>query len=96
MEMLGRLFVQQPLHILGVAAVLGILWAVNKPHARSMLMAALAWLGYALWEWVVLVQSPEANIRVDLLLLWPILAILTIWALIKLGLTWVTQRNSHE
>lgn len=92
MELLSRLLVQQPLHILGVALVLGIMWAAITPRTRSMLVAALAWLGYAVWEWFVLVQSPKADIRVDLLLLWPLLAILTLWALIRL----VYRRKSHE
>lgn len=96
MEALGGLLVQQPLHILGVAVVLGMLWAVIKPRARSMLMATLAWLGYAVWEWVVLVQTPEADMRVDLLLLWPLLAIVTIWALIRLAFTLVTRKTTHE
>ena len=96
MEALGGFLVQRPLHILGVAAVLGVLWVGIKPRARSMLMAALAWAGYAVWEWAVLVQTPEADIRVDLLVLWPLLAILTVWALIKLGLALAMRRKNHE
>lgn len=96
MEWISHFLIQQPLHILGVAAALGILWGVIKPRVRSMLVAALTWLGYAVWEWVVLLHTPEANIRMDLLLLWPLLAILTIWALSKLGFTQVTRRKTRE
>jgi hypothetical protein len=38
---------------------------------------------YAAWEWLVLIKSPEADIRVDLLLIWPVQAILTVWALVR-------------
>ncbi len=31
------------------------------------------WLAYAAWEWLVLVRTPDANIRVDLLLIWPVI-----------------------
>lgn len=61
-----------------------------------MLITALAWLGYAVWEWIVLIQTPEANIRVDLLLIWPLLAILTLWALIKQGIPLVSRGKIHE
>jgi hypothetical protein len=30
--------------------------------------------------WLVLVKSPEANIRVDLLLIWPVVGLTTLWA----------------
>jgi hypothetical protein len=33
------------------------------------------------WEWLVLKRTPGANIRADLLIIWPILLILTAWSL---------------
>lgn len=48
-----------------------------------MFRAGMAWLVYAAWEWLVLVKTPEANIRVDLLVIWPLLAMLTIWAVLR-------------
>jgi len=47
------------------------------------LASAATWLLYALWEWLVNVRTPEANIRVDLLLIWPVLAALSAWALFR-------------
>ena len=44
----------------------------------ALLIPAIAWLLYAVWEWVVTRSSPEANIRVDLLLIIPIVIIATI------------------
>ncbi len=52
-------------------------------HPRLLLVAAIAWALYAAWEWLILVRTPEANIRVDLLLIWPALAILSGWALLR-------------
>jgi hypothetical protein len=48
-----------------------------------LLVPALAWLAYAGWEWLVLTKTPEANIRIDLLLIWPLLAVVTLWAAVR-------------
>jgi len=52
-------------------------------HPRSLLIATTAWGLYATWEWLVQIRTPEANIRVDLLVIWPVLAILTAWMLFR-------------
>ena len=52
-------------------------------HSRVLLVAAAAWLAYAAWEWLVQARTPEANIRVDLLVIWPVLAILSLWAVFR-------------
>jgi hypothetical protein len=90
MDALSRLFVQQPLHLLAVALLHVVLWAAVRGgripavrHPDVLLVPALAWLAYAAWEWLVLVKTPEANIRVDLMLIWPLLAMLTLWATIR-------------
>ena len=91
MDTLSRFFVQQPLHILAVALVHFVLWAALRfgkipvvRHPNALLLPALAWMAYAAWEWLVLVKTPEANIRVDLLIIWPLLVILTIWAMLRM------------
>ncbi len=83
MEVLGKLLVQQPLHILVVALAFFGLWVLRKRHHRALLVPAVAWLTYAAWEWLVLVRTPQADIRVDLLLIWPLLAITTLWPLVR-------------
>ena len=90
METMSRFFVQQPTHILGVASVYFMVWAVLRfgksqkvHHANAILIPAVFCLVYAAWEWLVLTKTPEANIRVDLLLIWPLQAILTVWALVR-------------
>ena len=90
MDFLSSLFVGKPLHILAVGAVflaghlalrLTALGAGRQP--RWLLFAAIAWAVYAAWEWLVQVRTPEANIRVDLMVIWPVLALLSAWALLR-------------
>lgn len=90
MELLASLFVGKPLHIVVVAALFFaghlIVWSTTLGagrRPRPLLAAAAAWLLYAFWEWLVNVRTPEANIRVDLLMIWPVLAALSAWALFR-------------
>ena len=90
MEVLALLFVGKPQNMLAVAVVflagylalrftaLGI-----SRHPRPLLIASTAWGFYAAWEWLVQIKTPEANIRVDLFVIWPVLAILSAWALFR-------------
>lgn len=90
METLASIFVGRPLNILAVALVflaghllLRFTALGAGRHPRPLLWAAAAWAAYAAWEWLVKVRTPEANIRVDLLLIWPVLMIASIVALVK-------------
>ena len=90
MEFLASLFVQKPLSALLVAAAflaghlaLRMTALGAGRHPRWLLVAAIAWGLYAAWEWLIRVRTPEANIRVDLLLIWPVLALLSAWALFR-------------
>jgi len=90
METLASFFVGKPLNILGVGLaflaghLLLRLTALGAGrHPRPLLWAAAAWAVYAAWEWLVKVRTPEANIRVDLLILWPVLLIVSIVAVVK-------------
>ena len=90
MEFIGSIFVGKPLNSLVVAAVFLMAYLVRRltiagaHHSRWPLGAAGAWAAYAAWEWLILVRTPEANIRVDLLLIYPFLVILSVWALCRL------------
>jgi hypothetical protein len=55
----------------------------NAQHPPSLLIASAAWALYAAWEWLVQVKTPEANIRFDLMLIWPIVSIISIWFAIR-------------
>lgn len=89
MEPLASLVVHKPLNILIVAAVFGIVYAVRRTTAGAesrtgvLLVAVAGWLLYAAWEWLVMTRTPEANIRVDLLLVWPVLLVLSVWGLVR-------------
>jgi hypothetical protein len=89
-NLLNALLVQQPENILAVAALFLIAYCVaqfthqgSHRHPRLLLVATIAWAAYAAWEWLTLVSTPEANIRVDLLIIWPVLAMLSSWALFR-------------
>jgi len=95
LEVLVWWFVQQPIHILLIAGINLALWLAfratvlrNTPHANVFWVSALVWLTYAGWEWLVLVKSPDSNIRVDLMLIWPVVAIVTLWAFVRAGKSW--------
>ena len=90
MELLASLFVAKPQNILLVAVVFLAAYLARRftavsigKHPGWLLAASGAWGFYAAWEWLVQVKTPEANIRVDLLVIWPLLAVLTLLALYR-------------
>jgi len=90
MNFLASLFVGKPLNIFIVAAVFFLVYLIVKfvvnsasIHSSPFFVITIAWGVYAAWEWLVLTQSPEANIRVDLLVIWPLLAILMLWQTVR-------------
>jgi hypothetical protein len=90
MGLLASLFVGKPLNILALAVLFlaGYLtlrfttFSTNR-YPRSLLIVSIAWGLYAAWEWLVQIKTPEANIRVDLMVIWPVLAILSAGALFR-------------
>ena len=103
-EILGGWLVQQPLHIALIAAANLALWALARatvlrtaPRSNRLWVPAALWLAYAVWEWLVMVQTPEANIRVDLLLIWPVIGLATLWAWVRAARGWwAAGRGAHE
>lgn len=84
------LLVERPLPILAIAAV-WCLAAAALPRNRPPLLAnTLAWLAFAIWEGLILAFTPEADIRVDLLLIGSLLAGLAAWELV--GVLWRLRR----
>jgi hypothetical protein len=89
-SLLASLFVGKPLNILAVAVLFGGAHFVLRTTAsgrfgrtRSLLVAAGMWALYAAWEWLVQVRTPQANIRVDLLLIWPVLLVASLVGVVK-------------
>jgi hypothetical protein len=79
-------FVQHPERILALGAVYVLAFAAMRAgpardRAGALLVPALYCAFFAAWEWLVLVRTPDADIRVDLLLIWPGLLILTAWSI---------------
>lgn len=102
-EGLAAYLVQQPGNILGVAACLFALWLLcrltvlkHTPKANVLWIPGVLWLLYAAWEWLVLSRTPEANIRVDLLLIWPLIALVTLWAFIRTARGWRRERRPRN
>ncbi|GEM_PF-899378 len=90
MEFLALLFIGKPQNILIVSVFFMVLNLVfqfmenkSKHHYGALLIVSLSWATYAAWEWTIKIKTPEANIRVDLLIIWPILAIILAWALYR-------------
>ena len=78
-------FIQWPLAALVPAALLGAAYAW-RPR-RLLAVTAVLWLGYAIYESLMksrVLCSGECNIRVDLLLISPLLWILTIASFVQL------------
>jgi len=79
-------FVLHPERIAGVGVILALAelvfargWRPSlAPRDHGLLLAAGAWGLWALWEWLILTRSPEANIRIDLLLVAPFVAVVTL------------------
>ena len=72
-----------------VALCLFALW--HRTRRTPALFAAACWGAYACWEAWVQWRMPEADIRVDLLLFIPVLAISAAWALLA---AWRSRRGN--
>lgn len=90
MKVLASFFVGQPLHILIIALIFGVGFLVTRftdlgseRHPLALLVVVVAWAVYAAWEWLVITRTPEADIRVDLLLVWPLVFLVTLWFTIR-------------
>jgi len=82
MNALG-LFISQPLLALLPAVVLTVLYF--KRRRQSVMLAALAWFAYFPYELAMkmrLLCTGECNIRIDLLLIYPVLAIISVIAIV--------------
>lgn len=76
-----------------IAAAMGAtLLLLGRRHSkRGLVLAGLLWFAYGLWEAVVQWFTPQANIRVDLLLIYPVLIGGTLIALLSVYLS--SRRN---
>lgn len=78
------IFISNPWLALVVAAGLGLL--VHWSGSKTAAVAALAWAGYGVYEYMMharVLCTGECNIRVDLLALYPLLAVLVIASIVQ-------------
>jgi hypothetical protein len=77
-------FVWHPERIAIVACILLLAYLmlrrVGRFRPRPILVSAVIWGAFALWEWYCKIQG--YNIRIDLFLIYPVLIIVTVWSLI--------------
>lgn len=72
----ARILIEYPWLSLIPAAVLALLW--RRSRSRTALVGAALWIAYMAWEIAVRESSPDANIRIDLLAIYPVLVVLTV------------------
>jgi hypothetical protein len=87
-QWIGELFSRKAVYLLaGVFCLLWLWRGRGTPASRRSLTAAVLWVGYAAYETALAIYQPtNREIRVDLLLILPLLAIvgaLAIAALVK-------------
>jgi hypothetical protein len=78
---------------IGPWAILGATVPRSVPRSSVLWVPAALWLACASWQWLVLVQTPEANIRVDLMLIWPLITLVTMWAIVRAARGWWSARR---
>ena len=85
---LSTWIVHQPINILVVGVLFaGLYFVLRSSEAGKgrrptlLLIPAVGWGLYAAWEWLVMTASPEADIRVDLLLIVPVIFVVSIGCL---------------
>ncbi len=82
MKLLG-IFVTHPWLALVVALVQVAIWRWSQ--SRVALLASVAWVGYAAYEYLMLARvlcKGDCNIRVDLLLIYPLLLLLFLFSVV--------------
>ena len=90
MEFLSSIFVGKYQNILLVAIIfffaylmLRFVFKDTALNSRPLLTLSVIWAIYTVWEFIVQIFSPEANIRIDLLIIWPVVGVLTVWKLFR-------------
>ncbi|MCB1385361.1 MAG: hypothetical protein KDJ80_05425 [Nitratireductor sp.] len=79
-----RFLIRFPWVIAVIGVALLIVGFAFRKGGWAVKLAAICWAAYAVWENWVQYQTPDADIRVDLLLIAPILLVVSIMALVAL------------
>ena len=94
LQFLGSIFIPHPYLALLPAVFFGLIYLKSKN--KILLTTTVSWLLYATYEELNLLRitcSGECNIRIDLLLIYPLLAILSIAALVS-GIKHLSKADS--
>jgi hypothetical protein len=90
MSFLSPFVVHKPLNLLIVGALFACIYFVLRFSSLGegrrpgfVLIPAVLWGLYAAWEWLVMTRSPEANIRVDLMVILPVILAVSIGCPVK-------------
>jgi hypothetical protein len=89
------IFVEHPERSALIAGIFFVLWLLlrnrgasgNPWRDRGLLISATAWSLYAIYEFVVNWVTPEADMRIDMLVIVPILLVATIVGIV-LAVPW--------
>jgi hypothetical protein len=82
-------FVHQPLRLLMISGAFLVAWVLLRnrqvlaSRSRPLLIPAAYFAAFSAWEWLVMTRTPDADIRVDLLLLWPLALLIVGWSLYR-------------
>ena len=82
LSLMGSLFIILPVTALVPAALFS--WLYHRYRIWTGLLSALLWLVYSLYEsgmYLRILCSGECNIRIDLLIIYPLLILITLVAL---------------
>lgn len=83
-KIIGDIFIPHPYLALIPAIIFGFIYFKNKN--KVVLWSAISWTLYGIYEELNLLRitcTGECNIRIDLFLIYPILIIISVFAIIK-------------
>ena len=85
-----------------LAVLFGLLMVAcfKRAHSYLLLATGTLWIGYGIYEYLMQIRvlcSGECNIRVDLLLIYPVLLALTVSSLVRVVLVlWRGRKRSLD
>ena len=72
-------------------------WMWHTSGRRGFLVVAMLWVAYAIYEYFMYIRvlcSDECNIRVDLLLIYPVLVGRTLWVSIGAAINAIKRKRN--
>ena len=89
MHFLANLLVGKPLSIFLIAVAFFIAYLIvrnfsHRRRAKYLGITTIFWLLYAACELLIKIKTPDADIRVDLLVIWPVIFVLSLFSIILL------------